>query len=422
MTMYRYRLVVFLSVILMALPTTVAAQRVEIDFNDPAGLLGIPGDCAKAIVCSGAPLTFANSYREKGMVFTDSVHPPDRALGPRPWEHYHLLYADASIVVQEGGFKFGRQTPNGFVLLDHPENEKRVLSPHLPGAVIQMIYDPNNDGVPDPFNLISLVVYIGKLNVGTKSPKTGISVYNNLTQGFEWTLIGANNLVRATLEFPLNFGAEGQFVVDKIVFEPASSGASGFATPSQTALASPISAHSPSTEGQATSFNLSSVINAVADAQFLELVDLASPVLASLSIQRADAKGPAQDQFRINGRMRLGPESDGVDVSTEPVVVSIGAFRQMIPAGLFNCRDEGEKKICHFLGPLGGITSMVITTFNREVRFQVIADRLNLTGLDSQKSVSFSLQIKDDLGVTHILSQNLFNNDDEEETESSSIP
>jgi hypothetical protein len=404
-----------LSMIIAAVPINAAAQRVEIDFNDPAGLLGIPGDCAKSAVCSGAPLTFANFYREKGMVFSDSVHPPDPALGPHPWEHYHLLYADPTIVVQEGGFKYGRQTPGGFVLLDHPENEKRVIGPHLPGAVIQMIYDPNNDGVPDPFNLISLVVYKGKLNVGTKSAKAGISVYNNLTQGFEWTLIGANNLLRATLEFPVKFGAEGQFVVDKIVFEPASSGASGFAIPSPMALASPIAAHQP-TEGQETSSNLNSIINAVADAQFLELVNLATPVFASLNIQRADAKGPAQDQFRINGTMQLGPESDGVDVSTEPVVVSIGAFRQMIPAGLFGCRDESEKRICHFLGSLGGITSMVITTINQEVRFQVIADHLNLTGLESQKSVSFSLQIKDDLGVTHIPTEDLFSNGDENQS------
>jgi hypothetical protein len=167
---------------------------------------------------------------------------------------------------------------------------------------------------------------------------------------------------------------------------------------------------------QETSSNLNSIINAVADAQFLELVNLATPVFASLNIQRADAKGPAQDQFRINGTMQLGPESDGVDVSTEPVVVSIGAFRQMIPAGLFGCRDESEKRICHFLGSLGGITSMVITTINQEVRFQVIADHLNLTGLESQKSVSFSLQIKDDLGVTHIPTEDLFSNGDENQS------
>jgi len=76
--------------------------------------------------------------------------------------------------------------------------------------------------VPDPFDLISIVVSKGRINVGTKSPR-GIEVYNNLTGGFEWFLIGANNLTRATIEWPTRFGPEARFTVDKIVFKPSSS-------------------------------------------------------------------------------------------------------------------------------------------------------------------------------------------------------
>jgi Ca2+-binding RTX toxin-like protein len=80
-----------------------------------------------------------------------------------------------------------------------------------------MTYDPNNDGRPDRFNLISLEVHSGKLNVGVKYADGQIAVYNNLTAGFRWFLIDANNLTRATFERPARFTEN--FIVDNVAFE-----------------------------------------------------------------------------------------------------------------------------------------------------------------------------------------------------------
>jgi hypothetical protein len=128
------------------------------------------------------------------MVFTDGVNPPDPVLATGRQGHHHLNYHDKTITFgfrKERKFWPGRYDSSGknFTPLDDvgtgtmnsPENQDRTLSIHQPGSVIQMTYDPEYDpstrGVPNPhpFNLISLVVHVGELNVGTKSPTTGIS-------------------------------------------------------------------------------------------------------------------------------------------------------------------------------------------------------------------------------------------------------
>jgi hypothetical protein len=393
-------------------PVSVVAQQQEIDFADPAGLLGVPGDCKKAAVCSGAPIEFANFYREKGMVFTDAVNPPDPALGPIRWGHYHLSYADPLIfLVQDpktgiAPFKLFLSPFPLLLPLAHPESEKRVLRPHEPGAVVQMIYDPNNDGVPHPFNLISLEIYKGRINVGTKSPTTGISVYNNLVGPNKYRLIGANNLLRATIELPVKFGVEAEFTVDKIIFEPASSGARGLAS------SLPLTLPTQVEEGVVTPSPPSQIVNDVSESLLFELTGLSTPAIAFLHVRTADVDlaGPAQDHFLVRGSMRLAPESNGIDVSSEAVEVTLGAFRELIPAGSFSCKPgnhNDSETMCHFKGSPGGIIFMGITTTSGQIEFEVKATDLNLTGIDLSKPLPFSLQIKDDLGVTHISPEKL---------------
>jgi hypothetical protein len=199
------------------------AQRTVIDFNDRCSLAALsyvaPGGqvvrAARGTFVPGKETPSSSAYREDGMIFLDGVHPPDPALGPIAQPEYHLMYENPI---------FNEPLNESEARLPHPENEPRVLAPHLPGAVIQLTYDPNNDGIPDRFNLISLDVLGGALNVGVLSRRLGVAVYNNLTAGFTWFLIDANNLTRATLELPVSFGgghASG-FVVDNIVFEPVS--------------------------------------------------------------------------------------------------------------------------------------------------------------------------------------------------------
>lgn len=375
-----------------------AAQHIVVDFNDSVGLLAIPGDCSRAALCSGAPMTFANFYREKGMIFTDGVNPPDPALGGIRNNHYHLNYEDENITYGfvQGKLTPGRQTPGGFVPVANPENENRTLSPHEPGAVIQMIYDPNNDGVPDPFNLISLVVHRGKLNVGTKSATGRICVYNDLTGGFEWGLTGdcAINLTRATLEVPVAFGGEGIFTVDRIVFEPASSRIGTTTSPLVLTETNSIE------EGKANPVELDNVLHDIRDPLLFELIDLAAPAFATLDIKKALVKlrGPAQDQFQMRGTIDLGAQSDGVDVLNEAVIVTLAGFREYIPAGLFRCIDRE----CDFNGTSGGITNMRIAIAEDKLQFRVTAEGLDLSGIRRGKPVPFSLQIGDDLGVTQV--------------------
>ena len=87
------------------------------------------------------------------------------------------------------------------------------------GCTIQLTYDPNGDGVLDPFNLIQLTVFQGKLNIGLKYATGEIAVYNDMTAG-TWTL-NETNLVRVTLEYPADWPPDQNFTVDNIVFEPA---------------------------------------------------------------------------------------------------------------------------------------------------------------------------------------------------------
>jgi len=260
-----------------------------------------------------------------------------------------------------------------------------------------MIYDPNNDGVPDPFNLISLVVYKGKLNVGINFSTEDIGVYNNLTGGFEWFLIGANNLTRATLEVPLDFDYEGMYTIDKIVFEPSSPRILTTTSPQPQIETTNI------LEEETNPVELDNVLHDVRDSVLFELVNLAAPAFAALDIEKAGMKlrGPARDQFQVSGSLDLGAESDGVDVLNEAVIVTFGMFREMIPVGLFRCSDAGKRK-CIFNDTSGGITNMRITIAEDTLQFQVKAKGLHLSGISPDSPVPFSLQIGDDMGVVHI--------------------
>ena len=97
-----------------------------------------------------------------------------------------------------------------------------MLSPHsFPSinnaCVIQLTYEP--EGKPAAFNLRTVTVLSGRLNVGVKSASGAISVYYLTGPGL-WSLPSADNLVRATLELPSE-AAGARFYVDDIVFEPA---------------------------------------------------------------------------------------------------------------------------------------------------------------------------------------------------------
>jgi hypothetical protein len=343
--------VIALSLAWFGFAAGVVAQRIEINFDDQLALLNLPARWQPAGLS-----TFVNSYKEDGMLFTSNVDPPDpKGVGAHPEmdiDHYHLVYRNPDVVNELG--RYYKIFFGGLVRIPlplwPPQVEPRVLEPMFPGHVIQMVYDPNNDGMPDPFKLISIVVSKGRINVGTKSPR-GIEVYNNLTGGFEWFLIDANNLTRATIEWPRRFAAD-HFTVDKIVFEPSSSLGAATHTPA-------LARTSGRAEGQPLGSGIvhsqiHTITNDVRDAVFAEVTALAQPVFAHLDVADAHVDiNPDFDRFDVAGTVELGAQSDGVDIPNEDVSVTFGPFRQLITAGGFEC--EGEEGTCLYNGPFGAL-------------------------------------------------------------------
>ena len=149
----------------------ILAEAVTISFGDPQGLLNVyPNDPNHR----AARFTFANNYIENGMIFRSDVIPRDPRLGPPepPTEmcgHYHLFYSDPSLEVNPPA---------------NPENFPRTLGPgHQGGCVVQLTYEPNNDGIRHLFNLLEITVLSGTLNVGIEFADGSIGIYNNLTAG-----------------------------------------------------------------------------------------------------------------------------------------------------------------------------------------------------------------------------------------------
>lgn len=186
------------------------SHQITVDFNDPASLRAVPDSAA---------FTYATLYREDGMTARDGVFPLDPRLGEGRCSHYHLGYEDPTITFgfdSSGKQRVGRYAPDGsFVPLADPALEPRLVAPHGGGCVIQMTYDPEGDGVPNPFNLISLEVRANKLDVGIRFSDDTISAYRDLTPGV-WGFVGGTNLTRVTLEADPTQG----FTIDNLVFEP----------------------------------------------------------------------------------------------------------------------------------------------------------------------------------------------------------
>jgi len=169
-----------------------------ITFDDPAALANLAG---------AARFTFANNYTESDMSVADGVSPADPRLGGRAHGHYHLGYEHPGIL---------EQVIQGATI--DVTAEPRSLSNHFGDHIIQLTYDPNHDGVPDPFDLTGIDVLSGTLNVGVEFASGDIGVFNNLASdgGSRWSLSGGTNIIRATLE------ATGSiFTVDNIAFAAA---------------------------------------------------------------------------------------------------------------------------------------------------------------------------------------------------------
>lgn len=119
---------------------------------------------------------------------------------------------------------------------------------------------------------------------------------------------------------------------------------------------------------------------------------------AAFNIKGARVKlgdSTSSDQFGVIGRFILSTSSDGLDVLNEEVVVIFDGFSESIPAGSFVREEERFR----FIGAPGGITLMEISDGGQ---FKVRAEGLDLSGLDPNNPIPFSLQIGNDIGETEI--------------------
>ena len=118
---------------------------------------------------------------------------------------------------------------------------------------------------------------------------------------------------------------------------------------------------------------------------------------AAFEITRAEVKlrGGNEDEFEVRGAFVLGSQSDGLALPDETVVITFAGFNQTIPSGSFfrDNDDEGYQFD-------GGLTRLEIKD-NGE--FKVEAEELELSGLDYNNPLYFSLQIGNDLGTAEIM-------------------
>ena len=102
-----------------------------------------------------------------------------------------------------------------------------------------------------------------------------------------------------------------------------------------------------------------------------------------------------QDSFELAGRFTLDPDSDGIELTADDVVVKVGEFTAMVPAGSFIQKDEK----CKFKGTSGGITEAKIDL--GKGAFHIKAEGINLTGVTTNLA-TIELAIGTDRGSTEV--------------------
>jgi hypothetical protein len=169
-----------------------------IDFNDRASLQALDGDNNFMF----GKFTFARNYSQCGVTVIDGLNPPDPRLGGNKYEHYHLSFEDTRVVFCGSPVGPGLLS-NGVCQPLDPTTLPRLIANHEQDQVIQLTFDADGDGVPDPFDVTQIDVIYGTLNVGVEFESGSLGVFNDLdagVRGTRWSLLGAQRVVRVTLE------------------------------------------------------------------------------------------------------------------------------------------------------------------------------------------------------------------------------
>ena len=101
-------------------------------------------------------------------------------------------------------------------------------------------------------------------------------------------------------------------------------------------------------------------------------------------------KTPNTDSFELLSELTLGQNSKGINPSTEPVTLTVGAFATTIRAGSFL---PGPNGIFYFIGAVNGVNlqAAFLPTGAKRYRFAVAAQNANLAGTVNPLTVTLTI-------------------------------
>jgi hypothetical protein len=122
-------------------------------------------------------------------------------------------------------------------------------------------------------------------------------------------------------------------------------------------------------------------------------------------------RGDDNDNFRVDGDLTLGAQTNGINPSLEPVTLQIDDYTLFIPAGSFKRRgdrdDDGDddrrkpKEVWHFIGKIGDDRVHIrIRGFgDNEYDIRATGRRTDMTGVVDGTPIDVTLAIGDDNGT-----------------------
>ncbi len=112
-----------------------------------------------------------------------------------------------------------------------------------------------------------------------------------------------------------------------------------------------------------------------------------------------------EDELEVEGRFTLGPGSNGIDPRTENVILSVGSFTTMIPAGAFELTRPGLFGAVEFEGVIDGVELEfeIRILDGNSYAFKAEAEETDLTGIVNL--VKVTLIIGDDSGTVRVFAE-----------------
>ncbi len=138
--------------------------------------------------------------------------------------------------------------------------------------------------------------------------------------------------------------------------------------------------------------------------------DLPEGVILALDIEEVEIE---DDEFDIEGSFTVGPITDGIDPLAENVMIAVGTFASVIPAGSFELTNSGSFVAFEFEGNIAGVDLEVeIREFaDGTFDFEIEGEEADLAG--TVNPVAVALIIGNNAGATAVTAE--FDDDDDDD-------